>query len=193
MKTLFVKDENYKATCEIQCLWVNEEDVTAHIKWDGSACMVKDDVLYKRYDAKRNRKTGEFKTPPKDAIPCCEPDEVTGHWPHWVRVSKSDKYHLEALYNCGTPPEGTYELCGPKVNSDKEALLWHILLPHTGSTVSMTNFKDDSGISYQKCFDYINSLNQEGIVFHHPGGRKCKLRRTDFGLSWPIRFNPTGV
>ena len=45
----------------------------ATIKWDGSCCAVIDGEFYKRYDAKRG------KTPPEGAIPCCDPDTVTGH------------------------------------------------------------------------------------------------------------------
>lgn len=27
----------------------------------------------------------------KGAIPCDEPDPVTGHWPHWVKVDKTNQ------------------------------------------------------------------------------------------------------
>ena len=185
MKTLFKKDINHKATPEVQCLWIDDDGVTAHTKYDGSACMVKDGELYKRYDAKRNRKTGEYKTPPIGAIACCDPDDTTGHWPHWVRVTRDDKYHLEALHFDSHIVDGTYELCGPKVNGNREGLLRHTLLAHCSGIVDMSNFKDGSIVSYGACSNYIQSISQEGVVFHHPDGRKCKLRRTDFGFTWP--------
>lgn len=47
-------------------------------KYDGTACAIIDGQLYKRYDAKKG------KTPPPFAIPCQEPDAITGHWPHWI-------------------------------------------------------------------------------------------------------------
>ena len=31
-----------------------------------------------------------------------------------------------------------------------------------------------------------NRLDIEGIVWHHPDGRMAKIKRRDFGLSWPI-------
>lgn len=54
------------------CEWVLAGEGVASRKWDGTACMVKDGALYKRYDAKRG------KTPPPGAIPCGDPDPVTG-------------------------------------------------------------------------------------------------------------------
>ena len=57
-----------------------KEQGVATVKWDGAACAIIDGELYKRYDAKRG------KQPPEGAIPCQDPDPVTGHWPHWVKV-----------------------------------------------------------------------------------------------------------
>lgn len=54
-------------------------------KLDGSCCAIINGEFYKRYDAKRG------KTPPEEAIPCCEPDAITSHWPHWVKVNPEDK------------------------------------------------------------------------------------------------------
>lgn len=60
--------------------WVLDGKGIATIKKDGSCCAVIDGLFYKRYDAKRGKK------PPLGAIPCFDPDPITGHWPHWVRV-----------------------------------------------------------------------------------------------------------
>lgn len=70
----------------------------ATVKHDGSCCAIIDGDLYKRYDAKKG------KTPPEGAIPCCDPDPVTGHWPHWVKVdleAPGDKWFREAFENAG--------------------------------------------------------------------------------------------
>jgi hypothetical protein len=58
--------------------WVLAGEGIATRKWDGTACMVRDGALWRRYDAKRD------KPAPSGGIPCDEPDEKTGHWPHWV-------------------------------------------------------------------------------------------------------------
>lgn len=60
--------------------WVLDGEGIATVKYDGSCCAVIDGKFYARYDAKEGRK------PPEGAIPCCDPDPVTGHWPHWLEV-----------------------------------------------------------------------------------------------------------
>ena len=52
----------------------------ATVKLDGSCCAIINGEFYKRYDCKKG------KIPPEGAIPCCDPDPITGHWPHWVKV-----------------------------------------------------------------------------------------------------------
>lgn len=80
------------------CEWVLAGEGAATIKRDGTACMVAGGALYKRYDAKRDPKSGEFRTPPAIAIPCSDPDPETGHWPHWVLVGEEpeSRWHREA-------------------------------------------------------------------------------------------------
>lgn len=95
------------------CEWVLEGLGTASTKWDGTACAVIRGVLYARYDAKRDKR-GVMKAPPEGAIPCTEaPDEVTGHWPHWVQVLDQPHYKYHALAFAAQAPlaDGTYELC----------------------------------------------------------------------------------
>ena len=92
------------------CEWVLTGEGSASRKWDGSACAVIDRLLYKRYDAKKDRTTGAYKLPPRGAIPCDAPDPMTGHWPHWVLVDNSnpaDKYHTEALVSALGPHRTT--------------------------------------------------------------------------------------
>ena len=73
--------------------WVLTGEGIATVKWDGSCCAIINGELYKRYDAKKGKK------PPEGAIPCCDPDPVTGHWPHWVKCDKnnpSDRWFFAA-------------------------------------------------------------------------------------------------
>lgn len=158
-----------------QNTWVTERDVIATQKFDGTACAIFNGELYKRYDAKRG------KVAPEGAIPCQEPDEVTGHYPHWLKCDRDkpeDKYFFEGFD--GMPPwervYGTYELCGPKINGNPEQLSTHMLLKHGLLKIGL----------YSKDFWYLRKrlevLDIEGIVFHHPDGRMCKIRKSDFGL-----------
>lgn len=78
------------------CEFVLEGMGIATEKFDGSCCAIIDGVFYKRFDAKKGRKI------PKGAIPCCEPDPVTGHHPHWVPIDENnpdDKWFIEARKN----------------------------------------------------------------------------------------------
>lgn len=165
------------------CEWVIEGEGIATRKWDGTAVMVKDGLLYKRYDAKRG------KTPPDGAIPCQEADPITGHWPHWVLVDpkkNEDKYIWEAYENSVPPSDGTYEAVGPKIGGNNDHVAWHMLFKH-GADMIMGNF------AFAHTFNGLRELLEklrpdiEGIVFHHPDGRMCKIKRSDFGLSWPVK------
>ncbi len=154
------------------CEWVLNGEGQATRKRDGTACAVIDGLLYKRYDAKRG------KLAPANAIPCDEPDEVTGHWPHWIPVGDEpeSKWHREAYVE--TLPDGTYELCGPKINGNPEQLTTHCFYSHGTELLSPE-------LTWDGLRDFLFANYMEGIVWHHPDGRMVKLRRKDFGLVWP--------
>jgi hypothetical protein len=162
--------------------WVFSESdqVIATVKWDGTAAMIKDGVIFKRYDAKQG------KSPPVGAIPCDEfPDPISGHWPHWVECSKynlNDKYFIEAFGNGIGFGDGTYELCGEKIGTNAENICGLALYKHGTSIITTLHWSFD-GIR-----DYLgNGLNNvEGIVFHHIDGRMCKIRKGDFGYERTI-------
>lgn len=154
--------------------WVRDGEGIATRKFDGTACAIISGRLYARYDAKKG------KTPPSGSIPCDPaPDEVTGHWPHWVAVEQQPefKWHREAMGD--GLPDGTYELVGPAINSNKEHRTKHELLKHGSVTY------DDAPRTHSGLKEYLSRLDAEGIVFHHPDGRMAKIRRADFLLPWP--------
>lgn len=73
--------------------------------------------------------------------------------------------------------DGTYECCGPKINGNPENLPDHILIKHGAEILDVPRTK--KGIH-----EFLKNNNIEGIVFAHPDGRMCKIRRADFGLKW---------
>ena len=156
--------------------WVLGGEGTATEKIDGSCCAVIDGVFYKRYDAKRG------KIPPANAIPCCDPDPITGHWPHWVPVDESDKsniWFMEAYRNAGCPTEeGTYEAIGPHFRANPYGLEKDILEKH-GIRILTDVPRDFEGIR-----NYLATHNIEGIVFWKDGQPQCKIKRSDFGFPW---------
>jgi hypothetical protein len=177
--SLFKRD--YEGTRQVYneivegCEWVINGEGAATVKIDGTCCMVKDNVLYKRYDAKQG------KTPPDGFIASQEPDEKTGHWPGWMQVTDNaaDKWHVEAWHNAhDSLPDGTYELIGPKVQGNPHGQSAHSLVRHGATQIEAP--RDFDGLK-----SWFENNVIEGIVWHHPDGRMCKIKRKDFGLKWP--------
>ena len=159
--------------------WVLAGEGVATRKWDGTACMVRGGVLYKRYD--RKQKKGKFKPAPEGWEPCePEPNEHTGHWPGWVPVSDApeDQYFREAFR--GDETDGTYELVGPKVQGNPEGFPVHMLVPHGEHPLP------DAPRTYEALKEWLSERHIEGIVWHHPDGRLVKIKAKNFGINRPF-------
>lgn len=148
--------------------WVIQGEGVATRKYDGTCCMIKDGVLYKRYDAKNG------KNPPYGFIPAQEPDKVTGHWPGWLETGNGsdDKYFREAFKK---QPDGTYELCGPKIQSNREGFTEHVLVPHGKEIIEAPR-------TFDGLREWFKDKNIEGIVWHRSNGDMVKIKKKDFGL-----------
>jgi hypothetical protein len=183
MSTLFKKDPNDLGRVINEINPENEWAFTDGIptrKFDGTSCAIIGGVLYKRYDAKKNKK-GIKKPIPLGAIPCQEADEKSGHHPHWIKCERDDnsnKYHFIGFDSMVQVVEdGTYELCGKKVQGNPERIQGHILIRHGIHKLSL---KDDS---FEYIKQYLTDNDIEGIVFHHRlDDRMCKIRKSDFGI-----------
>lgn len=209
ISTLFLKDPNdlSRVTRYIDPnnSWVIDGEGIPTRKFDGTSTAIIDGELYKRYDLKPNKKNHlysgiwrveDFKNVPDGAIPCQDPDIITGHWPHWVkcnRKNKEDKYHFEAFDKLKAyysqevftdkddrnHIDGTYELCGEKIKNNPEGVVGHILIKHGSVILDIEDF------SYEGLKQYLSdpTVDIEGIVFHHKtDGRMCKIRKIDFGV-----------
>ncbi len=167
--------------------WVAAGEGIATRKWDGTCCMVRDDKLFKRYDAKRG------KAPPAGFEAAQEPDVITGHWPGWLPVGggPDDKWHRDAWEATGDPerpsgvdtglPDGTYELCGPKVQGNPERVSGrHVLIPHGKFQLS------DCPRTFEALRYYFSGGLIEGVVWWHPDGRLVKIKGKDFGIKRAI-------
>lgn len=157
--------------------WVlTDPSVKATRKWDGTACAIINGELYKRYDVKKG------KSVPENAIPCQEADEITGHWPHWVkcdRENNGDKWHFEAFDRMSYDEiiDCTYELLGPKIQGNPEKFTHHVLVEHGGVVFI------EKPIYFEQLKDILSSSDIEGIVYHQPlTGKMCKIRKSDFGI-----------
>lgn len=154
----------------------------ATIKIDGSCCAIIDGKFYRRYDAKKGKK------PPVNAIPCCDPDPITGHWPHWIRVDEDnlgDKWFYDALINSevlnyGPLENGTYEAVGPHFQGNPYNLSNDILVKHGTRLIAVKR-------DFESIKSWLNEHHEEGIVFWLDGEPVCKIKRTDFGFEWPAK------
>ena len=166
------------------CEWVLNGEGIATEKYDGTCCLIQNNKLYKRYDAKQG------KQPPEGAIPCQpEPDPITTHWPHWVEVKENkpdDKWYIEAWNRLLETSErygkviedGTYELCGPHFQTNPYNLEFDIFYKHGDKVLT------DVPRTFEGIKEYLKSHYIEGIVFHRGNGDMCKIKRTDFGFIW---------
>lgn len=160
------------------------------IKFDGACCAIIDGIFYKRYDAKKGKPV------PENAIKCQEEaDPITGHLPCWVPVDKdnpSDKWFIEAFrYSFGNTPDihnlapdyGTYEAIGPHFQGNPYKLDTDLLIQH-GSAMIIDLDRSFPGIK-----NWLENYNVEGIVFWDEVMTSpiCKIKRSDFGLPWPVR------
>jgi hypothetical protein len=162
--------------------------------------------FYKRYDAKKGKK------PPEGAIPCCEPDPVTGHHPHWVKVdfnAPENSYIVEAYINSQNEQfelwrrseRSAFLRCGDGSvaytqqelgDGTYEAIGPHIqgnpyemdrhILVRHGKDIAPNCPCDFEGIKA-----YLRENEIEGVVFWKDGEPLCKIKRTDFGYRWPVR------
>lgn len=163
----------------------------ATVKVDGSCCALIEGVFYKRFDAKSGRKI------PEGAIPCCEPDPVTGHHPHWVPVdfeSKGDRWFVNALqhyqmmdsanyatmYMASAEHPVTFEAIGMHFNGNPYGLDYDTLERHG---LRLTEVER----SLRGVCEYLRVTPIEGLVFWINGEPVCKIKRSDFGFEWPCK------
>jgi len=161
--------------------WVIEGLGIPTRKFDGTSCAIIECELYKRFDAKINKETGEYKKQiPQGAIPCQEPDLITGHHPHWIKCDRNDnsnKWHFKAFDVLDNKEDGTYELCGNKVQSNPEKIDGHELIKHGIETLFV------GALTFENIREFLRANDIEGIVFHHKNDeRMCKIRKSDFGI-----------
>lgn len=173
--------------------WVIAGEGTATRKFDGTCCTVRNGKLYKRYEVQKGRQ------PPPNFEPANEVDPATGKQQGWLPVGDGpdDQWHREAFdrgkavvgctgglyaalsWDCGliwgAIEDGTYELCGPKVQSNPEGVFGtHALFRH-GCIELKDCPRDFDGLK-----GYLQDNRIEGVVWHQSDGRMVKIKRKDF-------------
>ena len=173
--TIFKRNPKNMRELQLQprddCLWVFDGEGVATRKYDGTCCLVRDGILYRRREVKKG-KTAPY------GFELVDYDEVTGKSVGWMAVTDDDddRWHREAFRNYINLSDGTYELCGPKIQGNPENHAYHVLINH--STVEQYN-------EIERSFDgirgFMRDLDIEGLVFHHPDGRMAKIKKKDYG------------
>lgn len=160
------------------CAWVFAGEGHATRKWDGTCCTVRDGQLWKRRELRRDEaEPAGFALEQRDA----ETGKAVGWMP--VSAGPEDRWHVEAwaaltaAAPSGRPPDGTFELIGPKVQGNPERAATHRLEPHAEAPVL-----PDCPRSFAGLRAFLAGQDMEGIVFHHPDGRMGKIKLRDFGL-----------
>lgn len=156
------------------CEWVAAGEGIATRKLDGACAMICYGRLYKRRELRV-----------EDVVPAdfelVGYDEETRKSVGWVPVGDGpdDKWFREALdasFYEGLP-DGTCELVGPKVQGNPEHFGIHRLVPHNKTGVFL-----DVPRTFDELKAWMEGLDIEGIVFHHPDGRMAKIKLRDFGI-----------
>lgn len=175
--TLFVRnpDDRRHVLPEVTpgCEWVLEGEGAATRKYDGT-CILLDDSG--EWWARREVKPG--KTPPPNYAPV-ERDQTTGKTVGWEPIEQSSfhRFFVEAREIRSSWPDGTFELCGPKINGNPEGLERHTLIRH--ATAERVDPKLDHR-TYDDIANFLHLHSWEGLVYHHPDGSMAKIKTRDF-------------
>jgi hypothetical protein len=154
--------------------WVLQGEGKATRKYDGTCALIRGGQLYKRYELKPGKQAPY-------GFEQVDYDEATGKGYGWLEVGNGseDRYFREAWNNLPDQYKsvgGTYELVGPKVQSNPEKYEDHRLIWHKDAQVLFPP------VSFDELRDWLDDKDIEGVVWHHPDGRMVKIKKKDFGL-----------
>jgi len=159
------------------CLWVFDGEGVATRKYDGTCVAILGRQYLKRREIKKGKKA------PEDFIELMI-DPNTGKRVGWVPVKANDpndKWHMVAF---DRQPDGTYELCGPKIQGNPEGFEEHVLVSHAAAEEypDFPRFVENFSTTKEKMVEWLQGKDIEGIVFHGPNGQMGKIKKRDFGL-----------
>ena len=168
--TLYLRteDRRHVDTSKVNpaCQWVLDGEGAPTRKFDGTCVMVDDNgYVWTRREVKRGKTA-----PPGFRL--VEFDFLTGKKVGWEPYEQSGfRVQIEEALDTPRLDPGTYELCGPKVNGNPENLISHQLVRH--GTLVLPRWPP---------LTLLNECRKggwEGVVWHHPDGRRAKLKVKD--------------
>jgi len=162
------------------CLWVFAGDGRATQKLDGIACLVRAGVLWRRCKKRFWQSLpAEFLS---DGI-----DAETRRPVGWVPVgahARDAKMRsafailLDGAENFGPLDDGTFELLGPRIKGNPENTAGHVLFRHSAAPA----FYPEPPRRFDKLRAWLDGMDIEGLVYHHPDGCMAQITLRDFGL-----------
>jgi len=157
--------------------WVLAGEGVPTRKFDGTCCLIQNGKLYRRYTCKQGN------MPPLDFEIDPDCDWKDPHQEGWLPVTcaPQERWHCEAFARgvnaYGSPlHDGTYELCGPKIQGNPERFPAHVLVPHSAERIPA------DPRTFEEIKAFLATADIEGIVWHHPDGRMAKVKTKDFGM-----------
>lgn len=178
--TLFVRDERFKVTGQVrpECAWVLAGEGTATEKLDGA-------------NVRLTVRSGDLVRVEKRRNPGQEHKAkgiVDGWYVDTSPSAPEDRWIVEAADATDTTawPDGEHpcEALGPKFQGNPLGLDHHVCVPFNLEVPVYTDIpRDFDGLAARLAeleSHFVPGHLAEGIVFHHPDGRRAKIKRRDF-------------
>lgn len=178
--TLFVRDENFNVTEQVKegCEWVLGGEGTPTEKLDGTNIRV---TIRNGEVVRVEKRKNPSKIQKKEGI-------IDGWYVDADEFAPEDRWIFAAVKETIVRdwPDGEHacEALGPKIQGNPLGLEKHICVPFN---LEIPTF-DDIPRNFDGIRAYLMELEShyapghlaEGIVFHHPDGRRAKIKRRDF-------------
>ena len=177
--TVFQRDDRFKVTDTLHpnCLWVADGEGVATEELDGTNIRVTTRAgTAVRVEKRRN---------PTEAQ---KAEGIRDGW--YVDATADDKWIFEAVANtmastavCWPDGEHCCEALGPKIQGNPLGIPYHICV-----AFDLLIQYYDAPRTFEGLRAFLATLDSkyspgrlaEGIVFHHPDGRRAKIKRKDF-------------
>ncbi len=178
--TIFDRGENFRVVDQVRegCEWVFAGEGTATEKIDGTNVRL---TIRANQCVRVEKRRNPTKVQKKSGI-------IDGWYVDADEYGQEDKWIFEAVKNTDFAkwPDGEHscEALGPKIQGNPLELEQHLVVPFNLEIPSYDTIpRTYDGL--QKALAELESKYSpahlaEGIVFHHPDGRRAKIKRKDF-------------
>ncbi|MBC8351859.1 MAG: hypothetical protein H8E66_07710 [Planctomycetes bacterium] len=178
--TIFDRGEHFKVVDQVRegCEWVFEGEGIPTEKVDGTNVRL---TIRAKQCVRVEKRRNPTKIQKKNGI-------IDGWYVDADEYGQEDKWVFEAVKNTGFSnwPDGEHscEVLGPKIQGNPLGLEEHLCVPFN---LEIPTY-DEVPRTYDGLHKALAELESkyspahlaEGIVFHHPDGRRAKIKRKDF-------------